>query len=324
MTFFILATVRTPPPVVEAPRYESRNFWIETMDGAARQTVSLDGDVLPVLAQRGLLGLGVNPSEVQLAGTPGVAGASVTGVQYEPRPVALPLLFVGEDGSQAALWRAVQSVRDITDPGTGMTHDGSFRLVCSSASGVRRLGLAYRSGLEGEDKEYPGVETAVLDCVAPQPFPEDEAETSREFRLAAVAEPFLTATTGTTFPWGTRKLSPSTVIGSDMPLVMTSAVPVFPTVEIDGPADSVLITADTGLRIDVPAGVPAGQTLRIVTDPRGASIRLDGVPAAGMLARGSKRAPFKLGTNVLDVTAPGASADTRLRLSWRGKYRSLW
>lgn len=322
MTFFILATVQAPPPPEPVEVYDSRSFWIENMDRSLAVPVSLDGAMLPVLAQRGMLGLGVNPSEVTVSSSPGVPGGVAGEVHYGTRPVALPLLFVGEDDTQAALWRAVQLVRDITDPAR-MTPDGNFRMVCSSASGTRQLGLVYRGGLEGEDEEQFGVDRAVLDCVAPQPFAEDREDVSREFRLGSGVTPFL-APAGTDHPWGTRQLAPSTVIGSGMSVEMTSHTAVYPQIEIDGPADSVLITADTGLRIDVPAGVGAGDTLRIVMDPRAASIRLNGVPAAGMLARGSRRVPFVPGPNLIDVSVPGATSATRLRLSWRGKYRSLW
>jgi len=323
VSFFILASVQEPEPGPGTSRYDSRQFWLETLDRSLSTPVDLHGELFPVMAQRGMTGLGVNPSEIELVGTPGVPGSAAIGVHYPARPVGLPLLFVAEDDSQLTLWKAVQLVRDITDPARGVQHDGSFRLVCASSSGTRQLVLAYRGGLEGADEELFGVDSAVLDCVAPQPFAEDREETTREFRIASTGEPFLTSTPGTDHPWGTRRLTPSTVIGADMRIPMVSQVEFYPTVGITGPADSALITADTGMRIDVHRPIPAGKTLRIVTDPRSPSIRLDGAPAAGMLARGSRREPLHPGDNVLSVSAPGANEDTRLRLSWRGRYRGL-
>jgi hypothetical protein len=70
--------------------------------------------------------------------------------------------------------------------------------------------------------------------------------------------------------------------------------------------------------------VAAGSTLRIVTSPRRKSVRLNGAPAAGLVARGSVLQPFTIGPNLLSVTAPGATDVTSLRLVWRGMYRSLW
>ncbi|BDZ40829.1 hypothetical protein GCM10025865_01280 [Paraoerskovia sediminicola] len=320
MTYVVY--VQPPPAPTYVPPHDARNFWLETADGTIQTPIGLDVDGIPVLAQRGMLGLGVNPSEPTMSGTPGADGAAVTGVTYGTRPVALPLLFVAPDDKQATLWAAVQKVRDITDPARGMARDGNFRLVCSSPSGVRQITLVYRSGLEGDDQEMFGVDRAVLDCLAPDPFARDRDERTLTFPLGTV-EPFLSDAPGTDLPWP-RALAPTTVIGDDMRVDMTSAVPVYPTIEVTGPVDSVLITSDTGLRIDVPGGVPSGQTLRIVTDPRGKSIRLDGALAAGMLARGSRFEPFTAGENRLDVAAPGATSDTLLAITWRGGHRGLW
>lgn len=321
MTFFVLASVGSAPSL-PSTEYDSRRLWLESWDGEVVLPVPLDNYPHALVGQRGFLGLGVNPSNIETAGTPGVAGSRVIDVIRTERPVALPLAFLADD--QRDLWATIQAVRDLTDPARGMTPDGNFRLICSSSSGTRQLSLAYRSGLEGEDGEYDGTDTAVLDCVAPMPFAADRFDQTRTFRLASTLVPFL-APAGTDFPWGTRQLSPSTVAGMATPVEMFSAVAVYPVIEITGPADSVLIEAPTsGLRIDVPSGVPDGSTLRIDSDPRSKSIRLDGALAAGMLARGSRLVPFDLGVTLVNVSAPGATSDTVLRLTWRGLHRALW
>jgi hypothetical protein len=316
VTFFILATVQsvsTPPK----PEYDSRRLWLESWDGSVVMPVPMDNLPHEMIAQRGILGLGVLATE----GTPGVAGSRVVDVIERDRPIALPLAFIAD--TQTELWATIQQLRDLTDPTHGMTPDGNFRIVCSSASGVRQLNLAYRSGLEGEDLEYYGTDRAVLDLLAPLPYAQDREDQTIPFQLVSVPRPFL-STPGTDHPWGTRQLSSSTIAGAATPVEMFSSVPVYPVIEITGPADSVLITGANGLRIDIPGGVPAEQTLRIVTDPRHKSIRLDGALAAGMLARGSRLRPFSRGTTLVDVTAPGATSDTLLRLTWRGLHRSPW
>lgn len=327
MTFLILASVAPPTVNPPAPPYDSRNFWFESWDGAVTMPIPLEG-IAKMIAQRGMLGLGVAPTDLATEGTPGVAGSRVVDVIERDRPVAMPLAFLADE--QADLWAVVQQLRDLTDPTHGMTPDGNFRLVCSSSSGVRQINLAYRSGLEGEDLEHYGVDKAVLDLLAPMPYAQDREDQTVPFQLVSVPRPFL-APAGTDHPWGTRQLSSSTIAGAATPVEMFSSVPVYPIIEITGPADSVLITGANGLRIDVPGGVLAGDTLRIVTDPRGdgappyaKSTRLDGALAAGMLARGSRLRPFSRGTTLVDVTAPGATADTLLRLTWRGLHRSPW
>lgn len=266
--------------------------------------------------QTGNMGLEVAPSTLQSSAIPGAAGEVVQGSSTPARRVLLPLMVNTED--QAEQQAEVQALRDLTDPAQGMTPDGNFRLVCQSDSGTRRLNLAYQSGLEGTGGLLPWAAKYPLSALAPQPFAEDREDQNKTFQMVADTNPFLGGI------WGQIYLAPSVIAGADTPIEIQSPVPVYLTFDLTGPADSILITSDTGLRIDVPAGLGSGQTLTIVTSPRGKSVRLDGVAAAGMLARGSRSVPLTTGTTRIDVTAPGADADTRLRLSWRGQYRSLW
>lgn len=321
MTFFILASVRSSPSIPTAPPYDSRRLWLESWDGRTVMPLPLDG-IAEMIAQRGMLGLGVAPTDLETEGTPGVAGSRIVEVIERDRPVALPVAFLAD--RQADLWTTIQRLRDLTDPTQGMTPDGNFRLVCQSLSGTRQLALAYRSGLEDEDLEHYGADRAVLDLLAPLPYAQDREDQTERFRLASELRPFVSSTPGTDYPWGTRQVTSSRIAGEDTPVEMFSSVPVYPVIEITGPADSVLITGENGLRIDVPGGVPSGSTLRIVTDPRHKSIRLDGVVAAGMLALGSRLRPFSRGTTLVDVEAPGSTSATLLRLTWRGLHRGLW
>jgi hypothetical protein len=244
-----------------------------------------------------------------------MAGARVAEVVTMRRQVLLPVTIGGD--SWAETWAAIERLRDITDP-TNAGPDGNVRLVASSPNGTRQLGLLYQGGLEDDGQPSQVRQNRVLDLVAPQPFAEDRSEQTQPFSLVQDTAPFLGGL------WGSIYLVSSSIAGSDTPVNMSSNVPVYPTIEITGPADSVLITAGSGLHIDVPGGVAAGTTLRIVTSPRGNSIRLDGVPAAGSLTLDSRLVPFKKGTTLVDVSAPGATADTLLRLTWRGLHRGLW
>jgi hypothetical protein len=324
VTFFVLASVHsasTPPQ----PPYDSRTLWLESWDGSVVMPVPIDDLPHEMIGQRGILGLGVAPTDLATEGTPGVAGSRVVDVIERDRPVALPLSFIAD--RQADLWATIQRLRDLTNPMSGMTPDGNFRIVCTSSSGTRQIGLAYRSGLEGSDLEYYGTDAAVLDLLAPMPFAEDRTDLTREYSLGGGALNF--------FAWDDAdmaapnfedlELAPDVILGEDMPLDITSAIPPYVTVEVVGPTGpGVVIEADTGLYLSVPDGIDAGDTLTIVTDPRRKSIRLDGVQAAGMIARGSRLNPLAFGQNLLSITAPGATSATRLRLSWRGMYRSLW
>lgn len=316
MTFFVLVSVASGPSGPSRPVPDSREFWLESWDGS---------QVLPIggyrhegafQLQTGNAGLEEAPADVFVERLAQASGGVVVGSQSPPRPVLLPLQVNTRD--QAEQWSEVQALRDMTDPTVGMTRDGNFRLVCRSASGTRQLGLVRRSGMEGTGGLLPWAARYVLDCEAPQPFAEDRDIQTRPFQLEQPDAPFLGGI------WGSIGLVSSRIAGPDTPVVMTSAVPVYPTITVTGPASSVLITADSGLRLDVPDGLEAGETLEWVTDPRRKSVRVNGALAAGRLARGSRPAPFGLGTTTLSVSAPDATADTRLVISWRGLHRSLW
>lgn len=324
MTFFVLATVRstsTPPK----PEYDSRTLWLESWDGTVTMPVPMDNLPHEMIAQRGILGLGVAPTDLATEGTPGVAGSRIVDVIERDRPIALPLAFIAD--TQVDLYDTIQRLRDLTDPLRGMTEDGNFRIACASSSGTRHLNLAYRSGLEGDDLEYYGTDRAVLDLLAPMPYAQDRAEQSREYALGGGALNFFAWDDGDVAApnFEDLELAPDVILGDNMPLDITSALPVFPTIEVVGPTGpGVVLQADTGLYLNIPAGIPEGSVLRIVTDPRHKSTRLDGALAAGMIARGSVLAPLTLGENLMSLTAPGATSATRLRLTWRGMHRSLW
>lgn len=309
MSFLVLVS---PRPVVVGPvRTPDVILWLESWDGTERVELSSG----PVRWRAGAVGLEVPPVNTYLTTSPGMDGARVVQVSTARRPVLLPVTIGGD--SWAETWAAIEQLREITDP-DGAGPDGNVRLVAKSPNGTRQLGLLYQGGLEGDGQPSQVRQNRVLSLVAPQPFAEDRAEQTQPFSLVQDTAPFLGGV------WGEIYLVSSAIAGSDTPVNMLSRVPVYPTIEITGPADSVLITADSGLRIDVPLGVAAGETLRIVTSPRGSSIRVGSTPAAGRLTLDSRLVPFRKGVTLVDVAAPGATADTLLRLTWRGLHRGLW
>lgn len=331
MTFFVLATVRPPTPPRRPAPLDLRNLWLESWDGSVMIPVAGASHEGPVQLLVEASGLEVAPTEVERQAVPGVPGAVAVFSRTLVREPLLPLHISTKD--QTEQWAAVQQLRDLTDPSPAkMTPDGSFRLVCSSPSGIRQVGLAYESGLEGSGTELPWSVRYVVDCWAPQPFAEDRTDTVLPFELGGGADRFLAVDQADAGApnFEDAALAPDVVLGEDMPVVITSEVAPYATLDVVGPTGpGVVLSADTGLLLNIPTGVAAGSRLRIVTDPRRKSIRLtvgDGpsTPAAGMLARGSRLRPLAFGTNKLSITAPGATDETQLLLSFRGQYRSMW
>jgi hypothetical protein len=307
-------------------------LYIESMDG----TVSLPlDDTMGLIRLPGATGLEMAPTEVISSSIPGVPGSIVQDVRVQSRPVFIPL-YAYSVTSQRAYRDLKDRLRSVVDPTTG-----SFKLVGATVRGIREMIVTYESGLEGNDEAgAEGVTWARfgIRATAHEPFARARTDRVLEYRVVSTATPFLGIVGGTDTAWPTM-LSSTSVIGSGMPIVVDSEVPVYPTLQLIGSMTSFLGTlspivtnpngttttiTDREWSVSVPAGIPAGSTLLMVTDPRRRSIRLDGALAAGRIARGATLRPFYPGTNVLNVAAPGGTDDTRIIVSWRDLYWSLW
>jgi hypothetical protein len=301
-----------PPPVVA----DVRSIWLESLD----RTVTVPFDNRPVVLRPGFLGLESAPVSSVVATSPGVEGGFVEQVSTVTRPVMLPVAVVGR--SQGAVWSAKRRIAEVVKPGQHVTSEGAFRVVCSSPSGVRELTCVYLSGLEGDETGNPFFSRFGLNLLAVDPFARDRDPRVVEFSISASSMVMVSDDPATAGP---RGLASSVVIGENMPVEVGSEIPVWPRMDFVGPFDPLTVSASTGMSISVPGGVPSGSTLTVITDPRAKSIRLDGQLAAGMVARGSRiGAPFRPGLNNLNVAASGADENSRIVLSWRGGWRSLW
>lgn len=315
-SLFLAAPLTSGPPPAQA-QPDPLTVALESLDGTRR--IPLDGST-GWWRLDGTSGLEMPPMDVVTSSVPGVFGSVLRDVRVAERPVGLPMFTASESGRIGHL-EMLDEIRSLVDPLTG-----EFLIVATTTRSERQLRVVYTGGLEGAGGRS---ETGIywrkfgLTAVACDPFAYDRSERLVPFDLGSSDAAFLGAAGGTDKPWP-RMLSSSAVIGSGMQIEVRSEVPVFPTLEIDGPVDSFTGTMSTGWSVSIPGGVADGSTLRLVTDPRARSIRLDGAPAAGLVARGSTLRPFYPGVNVLDVVAPGGSAATRVRLSWREAHRSLW
>lgn len=305
---------------------------LESMDGTV--VIPLD-DTAGWIRMPGSTGLKMPPYEVIASPIPGVPGTMVQDVRVQERPIFIPI-YGHSLTSQMSYLQMVDTLFSLVDP-----TNGSFKIVATTVRDVRELVVTYDGGLEGVDGgDADGLSWCKvgLKAVANEPFARAREDSTLEFQVVNNAAPFLGVSGGTDTPWPSM-LSTSTVVGTGMEVLITSEVPVYPTLKLIGGMTSFtgtlspLVVGADGVTtrtisqqwsVDVPLGVLAGSTLVLVTDPRSRSIRLDGALAAGRVALGSALRPFYPGKNVLDVTAPGGTEDTRIILSWRNLYRSLW
>lgn len=332
-TYFLAAPLRTNivprPPQLPIPK-----ITLESMNGMHQ--IPLDG-TSGWVRMKGATGLEMPPIEVISEALPGVPGAAFKEVRVLPRPVFLPIYCGSDTGSQLTYLGMKDALRKLIDPLTG-----TFRIVGRTARGERELVVTYTGGLEGSDgADEQGLSWAKfgLNAVAyEQPFAQARRDQVIEFQTGEVGTPFIGVEGGTDAPWPAT-MSAASVIGENMQVNINSEVAVYATLELDGPMDafdsemspevtspdgSVLTLADRAWSVSIPTGVPANQMFRMVTDPLHKSVRLNGVYAAGKLSLGSTVRPVFPGNNVLNVVASGGTEATRVRITYRGLYRSLW
>lgn len=318
-----MTTVYAAPRAVAPgrPAYDARTFWLAPLHQAESERIHFRH---PLRLLTGAEGLERPPSDLVLEGVPGMDGAALMEINTPARPVFLP--FSVAAGTQAEAWQHVRRIKALAEtPSVLPSTEGTFRLMCESDQGVRQLTVAYVSGLEGVDSGIPHYDRIGLRLVAADPWVRDVDESRVDFLLEDEGdEPFLSDSDE--HPWPRAVASSSLAGGTPVPVQVLSRPPVWPRVDIVGPvAPDLVVEASTGLRLVVPAGVPAGSVLTVVTDPRARSYRLNGVPAAGQIARGSRVSrPFPRGLNTISVHASGATEETRVMVSWRNGWPGLW
>lgn len=306
-----------PAPVV----FESRQLWLESMDGSVR--IDLNVDVDQILTG-GVTGLGLPPVEVKTVSTPGMPGSSLQEINQLEREVFLPLNFGSEKGHADFLGKMgalLDLVSQWDDVEIGQL--GTFRLVANSLNGERLLAVTYKSGLEGEWGKGTGGsrwQKLPLTVVAVDPFWRDRNPTVRTYQAPA-GRPFLGDGSGNA-PWP-RRLSASVVIGEGMEVVVNGDVPVWPEIDLIGPASSASL-AYKGTSVLMPSGVADDGLLALKTDPRTRSVRLNGAIAWSRVSMGSTFTPLRPGLNIVDVVLATSSNDTALVLRWFNGYKTAF
>ena len=334
MSTYYLAAARgyseQPQPI---PKLPIPTLTLESMHGDVQ--IQLNGTQGWVLMP-GATGLGLAPSTVISDIVPMVPGSVFREARVLERPIFLPL-YCGSNGDQITFREMLDQMYELVDP----SGQNQFKIVGRSYRGSREMTVTYLGGLEGAD----GADVAGLSwckvgllCVAHDPYPRSRVSRSLEFRAASAGTPFMGVAGASDAPFPVS-LSSGSVIGSGMTITIGGQVPVYPTLRLTGPMDSFSGTllptvvepnghvhehTEHTWSVDVPAGVPAGQTLTYVTDPRARSVRLGTGLAAGRIARGSSIRPFYPGDNTLNVVAPGGTDDTRIYIDWTEQYRALW
>jgi len=319
----------TTPPVDEVgpapfvPVRDTRRMWLESIDGTVVIPLNVNFDRDRIL-RGGVKGHMLPPNDVVTGQTPGMEGTWLQEINIGQREVFLPLAWGGDTHEEfrANLDELINLVSTWDDVVVGQT--GTFRLFAESdSSSERYLDVTYVDGLQGSwggsdsgaNWERPG-----LTLVAVDPYWRSRSPIELIFRRPT-GSAFLGDGSGTA-PWP-RRLTPSVVIGTGMEVIVEGTVKAWPEVDLTGPA----VTASVrypGTQIVMPNGIPNSSTLRLVTDPRRRSARLDGAIAWSRINLGSTFSALKPGRNVLDVALGASGSDTRLVIRYRPGYKSAF
>ncbi|PZE23853.1 hypothetical protein [Curtobacterium sp. MCBD17_028] len=306
---------------VQPVRADSRTLHLESMDGSVVIPLNVDADrvLLP-----GATGLGLSPLSVVTATTPGMRGSWLQEIDVLEREVFLPLEFASEQ-SHAEFLANIAELRALIAQWDSVTigQTGTFRLVANSVFGERVLDVIYKSGWEGNwGAGNSGVswEKVPLTLVAVDPYWRDREPTEIEYSATPGAT-FLGTGDGTN-PWP-RRITPSVVVGSDMEIAVDGEVPVWPEIEINGPAASAIVQYP-GTDVELRSGVPDGSTLWLVSDPRARSATLDSAIAWELISMGATMAPLLPGVNAVSVILATTGEGTSLIVRWTPGYESAW
>lgn len=308
-------------PPIPGPT-DSRVLSLESLDGSVSVVIAGGGSGRALMP--GATGLKLPPLDVVTGTTPGMPGSWLQEINVLEREVFLPIAL-WSDVSQAEFFATLDEfqgiVSDWDDLDIGQT--GTCRLVARSSKGERVLDVTYKGGMEGEEGgEATGEDWATygLTFVAVSPYWHAREPVERPVSIAA-GRAFLGDGSGNT-PWP-RSISASVVVGENMPITVEGDVPTWTEYEILGPVPSVTV-AYPGTAVEVPGGVPAGQILRLVTDPRSRSARLDGSIAWDRITMGATFSPLRPGTNRVSVVLSTAGDGAGLLMRWTPQWKAAW
>lgn len=313
--------VEPPLPPIPGPT-DSRVLSLESLDGSV--SVILAGGQSGRVLMPGATGLRLPPLDVVTGTTPGMAGSWLQEVNVLEREVFLPI-GLWSDESQADFFDVLDEFQSLIsawdDVEIGQT--GTCRLIARSSKGERVLDVTYKGGMEGEEGgDVSGEDWATygLTFVAVSPY--WRAREPVELPLSVVAGEVFIGDGAGNAPWP-RRIAPSVVIGKNMPITVGGDVPTWTEFEVLGPVPSVAVTYP-GTSVTVPNGVAAGKILRLVTDPRGRSARLDGAIAWDQINMGATFSPLRPGVNRVSVELSTAGAGAGLVMRWLPQWKAAW
>jgi hypothetical protein len=300
----VLVTLPTPPAAIAGQGFPSF-------------TLHRDGQSLPLSGAlgwwvlRGIDGLDTPPVTLIRTEPALWDGALHTASRYQPRQVFLPLHLQATDTT--AMRAATRLLATLTDPKRGpvtleVAHpDGTRRYIDGHLAAP--LGGPTGNG-EGFTWRRHGV---TLSC--PDPYFYD-APGQVSFNVAALSTPFLS---NTFLPVA---LSESQVAGQ-VTVTNGGDADAWPVWTITGPCAAIEVSIGDAVWT-APAGLGAGQTMTVTTQPGQAQVTVDSQPAWGRLGPGWQLAPLPPGESTIVFEITGATPATTVTAEWVTRWLTAW
>lgn len=308
--------------VLPDPRFaDTRHLDFRNLAG---QTLGFD--TVSWIPMAGIEGLHMPPREVVRGQVPGLTGSLLTEIRDVERPVSFPL-FVGSDDGHAAHLDQLHRLQSFLDF-TGVDYasaGGTFDLVASSVSGERALRCVYLEGMEGSEGGSSGSWWASfgLRLLAVDPYWHGDPWSTLTVRIPAPLG-WMSAADGsytTSWPGG---ITNSLAIGSHMPVDVAGDAPTWPSIEVVGPASTFRAQTSSGLDVSLIGGLAVGETLLVVTDPRGRDVTFNGVRDWSRVAPGDRWEPMLPGRSSVTLTMADATEASSARLFGESLFKRAW
>jgi hypothetical protein len=267
--------------------------------------VSADGLIARFAVERGASGRLMPPVDIWTDTVPLTPGSRYRGARHAARVVTLPIVTAGVRYGRDELRALARAL----DPMRGLGRLRSTGLA-TGLSGGRELACVYQAGLDSLHEDYPHWSRAALQFLAPNPYWVDTVEQIRDFAPANIDTEW--------FPFLPLDLGGTNILGN-FSITNSGDAEAWAAIDVQGPgANFAFENRTTAQRMEVPGDVPAGQVLRIVTQPGARSVSLGGQNWFNRLTRQSVLWPLVPGVNLLRVNYETSSS--RIILRWRLQY----
>jgi len=264
-------------------------------------------------------GLDMPPRQIITRAIPGMEGERLTEIRVDKREVFLPFVInSAASGGHLAHLAMRDELAQLFNHRRNdyRADDGTLDLVATSARGERSLRCTYVDGMTATraPSERAYHQRLGVTLWAVRPYWSGQQWSTPVIRIPDQGDWF------DTFP---GVLTSSSAIGQDLQVTVEGDAESWATVDLVGPASSVVITGP-GLSVTISGGLSAGEQARIVTNPRGRTAKFSGIKDWSRVAASDRYRPLNPGDNVLNVSMIGATGQSSAVVFGSAQFERPW